>query len=89
MGMNDERPAAWAEPESADLEEELDFLLARAGLVLGADRRLAMFSCLVEVRRWGALIRSTKFVPGDEPANVYDIRTTTDHASRSDGLFGR
>ncbi len=61
-----------------ELEAELDLLLARAGLSLGMDRRPVMLACLAEVRRWGALICATSMEPSNEPANVYDIRTTTD-----------
>jgi hypothetical protein len=56
----------------AAVEQEFDVLMAKAGVVLPADRKAGAIAVYKDMKRMAALLRRPR-TAADEPSNIYSL----------------
>ena len=59
--------------DSAALEREFDLLMAKAGVVVPADRKAGALACYLDHREMAVLLHQRR-PAADEPSNVYSLQ---------------
>lgn len=59
--------------DDANLERELDMLMAKAGATLPADRKAGIVAGYRDLKRMAALLRQPR-TAADEPSNIFSLK---------------